>query len=144
MKWQKTNKVWWYCKILLGVSGLVIMSIGTKKQAWPHLMKAFLFLERHVDIIIIIIILCTYRYVKIYIQMRTHAYIYTFIYIQIYIHIYLHVYTYICPYGDACDVMEMDTVTQVQILDKADCISHSINTFGKGMNPIILPPAMGK
>ena len=25
-----------------------------------------------------------------------------------------------------------------------DCISHSTNTIGKGMNPIILPPAMGK
>ena len=24
------------------------------------------------------------------------------------------------------------------------CISHRINTLGKGMNPIILPPAMGK
>ena len=24
------------------------------------------------------------------------------------------------------------------------CISHSTNTLGKGMNPIILPPAMGK
>ena len=34
--------------------------------------------------------------------------------------------------------------TQVQILDETDCISHSINTLGKGMNPIILPPAMGK
>ena len=40
--------------------------------------------------------------------------------------------------------MEMDTVTQVQILDETDCISHSTNTLGKGMNPIILPPAMGK
>ena len=29
-------------------------------------------------------------------------------------------------------------------LDEADCISHSTNTLGKGMNPIILPPAMGK
>ena len=36
----------------------------------------------------------------------------------------------------------MDTVTRVQILDETDCISHSINTLGKGMNPIILPPAM--
>ena len=27
---------------------------------------------------------------------------------------------------------------------KTDCISYSTNTFGKGMNPIILPPAMGK
>ena len=25
-----------------------------------------------------------------------------------------------------------------------DCISHSTNTLGKGMNPNILPPAMGK
>ena len=25
-----------------------------------------------------------------------------------------------------------------------DCISHSINTLGKGMNPIIIPPTMGK
>ena len=25
-----------------------------------------------------------------------------------------------------------------------DCISHSPNTLGKGMNPIILLPAMGK
>ena len=25
-----------------------------------------------------------------------------------------------------------------------DCISHSTNTLGKGMNPIILPPALGK
>ena len=28
--------------------------------------------------------------------------------------------------------------------DEADCISHSINTLGKGMNPIILSLAMGK
>ena len=34
--------------------------------------------------------------------------------------------------------------TQRQILDEADCISHSTRTLGKGMNPIILPPAMGK
>ena len=25
-----------------------------------------------------------------------------------------------------------------------DCISHSTNTLGKGLNPNILPPAMGK
>ncbi len=34
--------------------------------------------------------------------------------------------------------------TRVQILDETDCISHSTNTLGKGMNPIILPPPMGK
>ena len=38
----------------------------------------------------------------------------------------------------------MDTATRVQILDETDCISQSTNTVGKGMNPIILPPAMGK
>ena len=38
----------------------------------------------------------------------------------------------------------MDTTTRVQILDEIDCISDSINTLGKGMNPIILPPATGK
>ena len=39
---------------------------------------------------------------------------------------------------------DMDTAIRVQFLDKSDCISHSTNTLGKGMNPIILPPAMGK
>ena len=38
----------------------------------------------------------------------------------------------------------MDTATRVQILDRTDCISQSTNTLWKGMNPIILPPAMGK
>ena len=41
-------------------------------------------------------------------------------------------------------VLEMDTATWVQILDMADSISHSTNNLRKGMNPIILPPAMGK
>ena len=39
---------------------------------------------------------------------------------------------------------EMKTVTRVQTLDEVDCISHCTNILGKGMNPIILPPAMGK
>ena len=38
----------------------------------------------------------------------------------------------------------MDMATRVQILDETDCVSHSTNTPGKGMNPIILPPAMAK
>ena len=37
---------------------------------------------------------------------------------------------------------EMDRVTWVQNLYKADCISHSTNILGKGMNPTLLP--MGK
>ena len=35
-----------------------------------------------------------------------------------------------------------DTTTRVRILDEIDCISHNTNTLG--MNPIILPPVMGK
>ena len=31
----------------------------------------------------------------------------------------------------------MDTATRVQILNETDCISHSTNTLGKGMNPLI-------
>ena len=33
---------------------------------------------------------------------------------------------------------------QQKHLKLPNCISHSTNTIGKGMNPIILPPAMGK
>ena len=35
-------------------------------------------------------------------------------------------------------------LTQVQILDEADSISHSTNTLEKGMNLIIFPSVMGK
>ena len=37
---------------------------------------------------------------------------------------------------------KMNTVTQVQIIDWAVYILHSANNLGKGMNPIILPPAV--
>ena len=43
-----------------------------------------------------------------------------------------------------CVCVCMDTATRFQILDETDCISLITNTLGKGMNPIILPPAMGK
>ena len=41
-------------------------------------------------------------------------------------------------------VVGMDTATRIQILDETGCISHSTNTLEKGMNPIILTPAMDK
>ena len=44
--------------------------------------------------------------------------------------------------GGACGLK--DTATRVQILDETDCISDSTNTRRKFMNPIIIPPAMGK
>ena len=40
--------------------------------------------------------------------------------------------------------LEMDLATSVQILNEAICISDNINILGKGMNPHILPQAMGK
>ena len=54
-------------------------------------------------------------------------------YVCMYVSIYLSIYSYVCMY-----------LSIYQILDLTDCISHSTNTLGKGMNPIILPPAMGK
>ena len=49
-----------------------------------------------------------------------------------------------CPWCNGYRRREINTATRVQILDETDSISHSTNTLGKGMNPIILPPAMGK
>ena len=40
--------------------------------------------------------------------------------------------------------MEMDTVTRVQTLKEAACISQSTNILGKGIHPTFLPPAMSK
>ena len=38
----------------------------------------------------------------------------------------------------------MDSVIRVQILDDTVCILHGADTFGKGINLIILIPTMGK
>ena len=49
-----------------------------------------------------------------------------------------------CPWCNGYHHRKWTRATRVQNLDETDCISHSPNTLGKGMNPIILPPAMGK
>ena len=36
----------------------------------------------------------------------------------------------------------MDSMTRVQILEEAVCISYNADNLGKDINPIILPPAM--
>ena len=41
-------------------------------------------------------------------------------------------------------VLKMDTATQVQTLIEAVCISYSAKSFGKGENPTIPTPALGK
>ena len=38
--------------------------------------------------------------------------------------------------------MDIVTVTRVQIMDEAVCISDSADKFGKGINPSILLPAI--
>ena len=38
----------------------------------------------------------------------------------------------------------MDTAIRILTLDEAVCISHRVNTIGKGMNSAILSSAMGK
>ena len=42
------------------------------------------------------------------------------------------------------DIGVMDTVTRVQILDEAVCISHNANILGKSMSPTTPPSATGK
>ena len=61
-------------------------------------------------------------------------------------HIYISTYIYVC--GGARGVMVIvvgnghgDTSSNP---GQDNCILHNTNTLGKGMNPIILPPAMGK
>ena len=49
-----------------------------------------------------------------------------------------------CPWCNGYRRKEMDTGIRVQILDDTGRISHFTNTLGKGVNPIILPPPMGK
>ena len=41
-------------------------------------------------------------------------------------------------------LMNVNETHKEKILDETDCISHSTNPLGKGINPIILPSAMGK
>ena len=38
----------------------------------------------------------------------------------------------------------VDMAIQIQIMDKVIYISHSTNTYEKGINPTILPSALGK
>ena len=82
---------------------------------------------------------------------HTHRYTYThFTGRHTHVHIHARARTHTDTYKQEVPVVsllslqEMDPVTRVQILDETDCISHRTNTLGKGMNPIILPAAMGK
>ena len=68
------------------------------------------------------------------------------IYLSIYlesVHIYLSIYLEEVPVVQWLSSQDMDTATRVQILDLTDCISHSTNTIGKGMNPKYSPSSYG-
>ena len=82
--------------------------------------------------------ICLKRYISVCLSKYIHMFIrkcFSFIY---------HIFSLEVPVVSWLSSLEMDTATRVQILDETDCISHSTNTLGKGMNPIIPPPAMGK
>ena len=49
-----------------------------------------------------------------------------------------------CPWCNGYPRRKRTRRHEFKNLDETDCISHSTNTLGKGMNPKILPPAMGK
>ena len=57
------------------------------------------------------------------------------------IELYLH--TYIIAQSEL-NATEMELALWVQILDMVICISLCTNKLGKGINPSVLPPAMGK
>ena len=56
----------------------------------------------------------------------------------------IYIYIYTCVLGETVTAARNGHGDPSSNLNKADYISHSTNTLGKGMNPIILPPAMGK
>ena len=41
-------------------------------------------------------------------------------------------------------IIAMDFVTRVQNLDEVVCVLLHANILGKGINPVVLPPAIGK
>ena len=63
--------------------------------------------------------------------------------IYIYIYTYKHLYKYACARGVVVIAVGNER-SDTSSNPGWDCISHSTNTLGKGMNPIIVPPAMGK
>ena len=67
--------------------------------------------------------------------------------IYIYLSLSLSIYIYI-SYGGVCGVVlsswKIETVTWGQMLNVTVCISHSNNTIGKYINPIVVFSAKGK
>ena len=49
-----------------------------------------------------------------------------------------------CPRGVMVKAMNCGIVVREFVLQSRYCVYFQANTLGKGMNPLILPPAMGK
>ena len=49
-----------------------------------------------------------------------------------------------CPRGVMVKAMNCGIVVREFVLQSRDYVHFRANTLGKGMNPLILPPAMGK
>ena len=52
--------------------------------------------------------------------------------------------TYICPRGVMVKAMHCGIVVREFVLQSRYYVHFRANTLGIGMNPLILPPAMGK
>ena len=51
---------------------------------------------------------------------------------------------YLCPRGVMVKAMNCGIVVREFVLQSRYYVHFRANTLGKGMNPLILPPAMGK
>ena len=125
-----------------------------QKHTHTHTLSLSLSLSRHIYIYIYIVLLKTTE-VSFYIFMFLF-YSFLFLFFQGFSLVFFFLYhisidrevaLHYTPNHFSCNGYRrrtMDTATRVQILDETYCISHSTITLGKGMNPFILPPAMGK
>ena len=119
---------------------MISILLSNKKSRW-NMLNAKRTIQKKINILLSIhfffgtysFILNTFDHINFYNIMKAHHW-----------EIFKRAIYLKCLWCNCCCHWRMDMVTQVQILDKAVCISHSANTLGKGMNLIILLPAMGK
>ena len=82
-------------------------------------------------------------YLSIYLSIYHVMYVCMFVCIPT-VHIYLSIYHILCPRGVMVKAMNCGIVVREFVLQSRYYVHFRANTLGKGMNPLILPPAMGK
>ena len=96
------------------------------------------------------IYICMYIYMYVFINVYIYMYIYIYVYLFIYTYMYVCIYICVCIfiYAHICGVMvkamNCGIVVREFVLQSRYYVHFRANTLGKGMNPLILPPAMGK